>query len=87
MVLRIRRQSHQVHLTMLQYYTCIQYTERSVDAELTRHPVVSVQPYIAYVRNAGVAVVGCYQPFHDSVRPWAGMSPHAPPQLYFFGIC
>jgi len=27
-VLRIRLQSHQVHLTMLQYYTCIQYTVR-----------------------------------------------------------
>jgi len=26
MVLRIRRQSHQVHLLMLQYYTYIQYT-------------------------------------------------------------
>ena len=28
MVLRMRLQSHQVHLTMLQYYTCIQYTVR-----------------------------------------------------------
>jgi len=28
MVLRIRLQSHQVHLTMLQYYTCMQYTVR-----------------------------------------------------------
>ena len=26
MVLRIRLQSHQVHLIMLQYYTCMQYT-------------------------------------------------------------
>jgi len=25
-VLRTRLQSHQVHLTMLQYYTCMQYT-------------------------------------------------------------
>ena len=28
MVLRIRLQSHQVHLAMLQYYTCMQYTVR-----------------------------------------------------------
>ena len=28
MVLRIRLQSHQVHLTMLQYYTCMQCTVR-----------------------------------------------------------
>jgi len=27
-VLRIRLLSHQVHLTMLQYYTCMQYTVR-----------------------------------------------------------
>ena len=27
MVLLIRLQSHQVHLTMLQYYTCMQYTD------------------------------------------------------------
>jgi len=26
MVLRISLQSHQVHLAMLQYYTCMQYT-------------------------------------------------------------
>jgi len=26
-ILRMRLQSHQVHLTMLQYYTCMQYTD------------------------------------------------------------
>ena len=30
MILRIRLQSYQVHLTMLQYYTCMQYTVRHV---------------------------------------------------------
>ena len=32
-VLRIRLQFHQVHLTMLQYYACIQYTVRLSDTK------------------------------------------------------
>jgi len=38
MVLRIRLQSHQVHLTMLQYYTCMQYT--------VRHKIIHTQKWI-----------------------------------------
>jgi len=30
-VLRIRLQSHQVHLTVLRYYACMQYTDRHTE--------------------------------------------------------
>ena len=48
MILRIRLQSYQVHLTMLQYYTCMQYT--------VRHEIIHTQLECGPMPNVMVAL-------------------------------
>ena len=47
-VLRIRLQSHQVHVTMLQYYICMKYT--------VRHKIIHTQLECGSMPNVMVAL-------------------------------